>query len=372
MGWRKKLDKLPTWIKVSLAGMFFIAVIFVLGLKYHHTSPYADYDWKHCETNYEVLYPALRWDSCHFLDLAKDGYEGHQDIMAFFPLYPWLVGGVHNLFNVDVEIAAFVVSWVFCILAFIVMYFWFAFELKKRKSKIKAWQVLLMVAVFPTGFFMALAYTESLFIFLTVSAIFAFRKQKYGWCFLVAALAAMTRVPGMFLAGFFFLEMWREKDWRNVKKWAVAFAPVLGVLVYMIFSWKMVGNPLEFLESQKNWGRVSGGMGGALAGLIESFGVQPLQYLIYIFLVGGLLVISYKMLGFSWGAYMTVCIMMPIISGTLMSVNRYSLALTPMFLGMALWLEKHKLEKVGLAYVILSAMYLSYNIAMFFTGHFVG
>jgi hypothetical protein len=368
MEWRKKLNKIPVCAKIALAGVFFIGLVFVLGLKYQRTSPYAEYDGKHCETTHDALYPALRWDSCHFMNLAKNGYVDNQDIMAFFPLYPWLVSGVHKIFSVDVEIAALAVSWIFCIAAFIVMYFWFAFELKKRKSKVKAWQVLLLVAVFPTAFFMALAYTESLFIFLTVSAIFAFRKQKYFWCFLAAALAAMTRVPGMFLAGFFFLEIWREKDWRNFKKWAVAFAPALGVSVYMLFSWKIAGNPLAFLESQKNWGRVSGGMGG----IVESFGVQPLQYSIYIFLVGGLLMISHKMLGFSWSVYMAVCILVPVLSGTLMSVNRYSLALVPMFLGFALWLEKHKLDKLGLAYLLLSAMYLSYNIAMFFTGHFVG
>jgi hypothetical protein len=369
---RKTLNKLPVWIKISFAGVFFIAIVFVLGLKYHHTSPYAEYDHKHCNTSHTVLYPALRWDTCHFMDLAEDGYQNHQDIMAFFPLYSWLVAIVHTVFALDVEIAALLTSWIFCILSLIIMYFWFNFELKKRRSKVKPWQVLLLFLVFPTAFFMALAYTESLFIFLTVSAIFAFRTQKYRWCFLAAALAALTRVPGMFLAGFFFLEIWRAKDWKNLKKWAVVLAPALGVLIYMLFSWKISGSPLAFLESQQNWGRVSGGVGGAIGGIIESFGVQPLQYLIYIFLLSALLAISYKMLGFSWGAYLTVCILMPIISGTLMSVNRYSLTLVPMFLALALWLEKHKLDKLGLLYIILSVIYFSYNVAMFFTGHFVG
>jgi hypothetical protein len=109
-----------------------------------------------------------------------------------------------------------------------------------------------------------------------------------------------------------------------------------------------------------------------VGGIVESWRMQPAQSSIFLIILASMIAMSYKMLGFSWGAYMTVCLLVPILSGTLMSISRYGLTLVPMFLGFALWLEKHKLKYVGLAYIILSAMYLMWQISVSFNGYFVG
>jgi len=53
-----------------------------------------------------------RWDAIHYLQLAEDGYSAIGDdrvLLAFFPLFPWLVRGV-EFFLRDFLAAAFVVS----------------------------------------------------------------------------------------------------------------------------------------------------------------------------------------------------------------------------------------------------------------------
>lgn len=59
-----------------------------------------------------------RWDSGWFLRIAEHGYSTDPvHSPAFFPLYPWLAGGLGRLIG-DYALAGLVISLAACLLAF--------------------------------------------------------------------------------------------------------------------------------------------------------------------------------------------------------------------------------------------------------------
>ena len=66
-------------------------------------------------------------------------------------------------------------------------------------DKTLADRLLLLIAVFPGSFFFMTAYTESIFLFLSLTTILSARSRKWAWAGICGALAAITRQQGVFL-----------------------------------------------------------------------------------------------------------------------------------------------------------------------------
>src|SRR5687767_8468695 len=59
---------------------------------------------------------------------------------------------------------------------------------------------VLLVALFPTGFFLLAPYPEALFLALTVASLYLARQGRWWLAGLAGLLAALTRFQGAFLA----------------------------------------------------------------------------------------------------------------------------------------------------------------------------
>src|SRR6266516_760197 len=131
-----------------------------------------------------------RWDTDFYYSIATTGYHWnpavflHQNVV-FFPLYPllmrWggaLLGGHPLLAGTIVSLAAFAG-------AISVLYRLAAHELGEEK----AWPVILLMSTYPVAMFYSVSYTESFFLFLTVSSFYAMRRGYL----LPAAMARLSR-----------------------------------------------------------------------------------------------------------------------------------------------------------------------------------
>jgi hypothetical protein len=142
-----------------------------------------------------LLAPAARWDSVWYLAIARGGYgDGDPMKPAFYPLYPglmraggWLVGSPLT--------AGLLVSLVCCFAALVLLQRLTTLELGPEAAR----GTVLLVAFFPTAFFLSAVYSESLFLLLSVGAMLAARQGRWGWAGIAGGLAAITRNSGVLL-----------------------------------------------------------------------------------------------------------------------------------------------------------------------------
>lgn len=104
--------------------------------------------------------------------------------MAFFPLFPLLERGLAVVVG-DPFVAGLLISNVATLGMFMVLYRLVAEDFGAEH----AWRSVLYLAVFPTAFFFAVAYNESLFLFSALLSFYYMRKG-YWWLAGLAALFA--------------------------------------------------------------------------------------------------------------------------------------------------------------------------------------
>ncbi len=135
-------------------------------------------------------------DALRYLKIASIGYDVDDGSGAFFPLYPLLVRGVGVLAGGHWLLGAYVVSNVALVVGLVLLYRLTALEFSDSLAR----KAVLYLCVFPTGFFLFAPYSESLFLALSVGALYAARTRRWAPAALLGLLAALTRSPGVLIA----------------------------------------------------------------------------------------------------------------------------------------------------------------------------
>lgn len=357
----------PTWLKISVLTILYAALLLSFGSyvsqiiadnpMYVNTISY-HYD-NHALDSANLL---SHWDTPFYTRIAEHGYNDLT--VAFFPLYP-LVGGIlASLTGLDPTAALLFISLISSIALALVLYKWAQFEFKARKIKASPWLLLGLVAIFPTAFYLFIPYSESLFMLLTASALFSYRKGNYWAAALLSFLSATARPQGVLIGLYFVLDYLFARDWRAWKKLLPAAGAGIGISLYMIYLWHESGNPLVFLTAQQYWGRFSD---NPIQIFIWSFNKFFLWYL-PVLVVGLYFVYRYLDKPLFW--YSLVFILFPVASGSLQSLNRYMLACLPLFLATAIaWVKLKPTWKT--AYIFSCGALLTLNITLFLNNYWV-
>jgi hypothetical protein len=141
-----------------------------------------------------VVAPAARWDTVWYLDIANDGYGGSTDRAAFFPLYPMLVRAGGWLCGSPLA-AAVVLSLVAFLVGLAALHRLAVIEVGPEAAR---WAVVAL-ALFPGSLWFSAAYSESLFLMVSVGAVLCARRERWAWAGVLAALGAATRSAGLLL-----------------------------------------------------------------------------------------------------------------------------------------------------------------------------
>ena len=295
------------------------------------------------------------WDGGWYSAIATQGYFT-PPATSFFPLYPiliWLgthIAGGAAFWGVVISTLALLGALFFC--------YRIADELYDARV---ARATVLVLAFFPSAFFLNAVYTEALFLFLTSGAIWALRCRK---SLLLAAafayFAGATRNVGVFLLVPLAYE-WirRRREVGSAGLAALVVAPA-GLAAYMVYLWKGLGRPLYFADAQRNlWGRTvtdplktfhkawtTGVFGARYAfhphtifgnnGVEPAFKASDTFNLILFGLLVVLLVVGLTRLPLDLWTYSFVVMLAPILTPSpfwaLTSFNRYMLAPFPLFI----------------------------------------
>src|SRR5215203_155288 len=162
------------------------------------------------------------WDGEHYVTLALGGYLTPPDNVspAFFPLYPLLVRSFAELFGGPISMEALSVWGPLISLLFLPFALYFVYQIALDGwGEPVARGTVLILAFFPTTFFLNAAYTESLFLALSAGSMWAMRVRKdLLLACALAGLASATRNVGVFLVVPLAYEWLKDLDhyrWRG-------------------------------------------------------------------------------------------------------------------------------------------------------------
>jgi hypothetical protein len=173
-----------------------IAGVVQIGLP---SSAWSDYDSKHLTAPFgylanAVVAPLARWDSVWYVRIAEHWYAHVRERMAFFPLYPGLMHVLGWVTRSDL-VAGVLIS----VVSLAVALFLLERLVRMDFGEEVATTTVLLVAFCPVSFFLSAVYTESLFLALSVGAIYAARRERWLLCGALGFLAAISRNGGIAL-----------------------------------------------------------------------------------------------------------------------------------------------------------------------------
>ena len=192
-----------------------------------------------------------RWDAPHFLEIAQFGYMPPADParIVLFPLYPILIAaGAVVMAPLS---SAMLVSLVAGLAAAAGLHR----LVRLDQSRPAARAAVLAMAIFPTAFAFVAPYSESLFAALTIWSFVRAREGNWRAAGVLGALAAFTRIQGLFIIPALAIEYWLGRRRLERDAFWVAFAGV-GFLAYLAVNSLVFGDPLYFLGVQRDTFRV--------------------------------------------------------------------------------------------------------------------
>ncbi|MDO8555323.1 MAG: mannosyltransferase family protein [bacterium] len=311
-----------------------------------------------------------KWDSFWYLDVAQNGYsfqgENKLSNIAFFPLYPLLTRAISPIFNNNLILSGWFLSTFFLFLAVVYLYK-LATEFHKNINPKLA---IIFLLIFPTSFFLNAVYAESLFLFLATASFYYALKKNYFLAGIIGFFASLTRVTGILLFLPLLWEYFSNFGFRRVfnLKLASLFLVPLGTIVFSLYHYLKFGDLLLYFKVSSWWGRSFALNKDHFLLLTNSSIVNfALDSLLVIFA----LIASYfifKKLRASYGIYSLSAILLPLSTGTLMSVNRYILMIFPLYLLLASIKNRNLQQTIIFASILLLAM----NITLFSTNYWAG
>lgn len=286
-----------------------------------------------------------RWDAWHYSRIAETGYPAaDHSRAAFFPLLPVLMRVLGELAGrtdrVGMFAAGVVVANVCLVLATMALIALTRLDLGEDDARRAAWYLL----AFPTSLFLSAGYAESLFLLLTIASLYACRQGSWLTAGVLGGLAALSRPVGVVivvpLAVEAFLE-WRA-GWRRPWRPALAVAlPGLFLLGWMAYLAMRLGDPMAFLHAQDGWNREVGPPWDTVIRFFDgritlATGLHSLTDLAFTLVGLTGVVLAWRWLRPSYALYFAALMLVPLMTGSLVSMPRFVLVMFPAYLVLAI------------------------------------
>jgi hypothetical protein len=207
------------------------------------------------------------FDGIYYVSIARHGYSQYEQ--AFFPLYPLLIKFLTPLFLNNQLLTGVIISNVSFLFGLYIFYKYLKLIVPNNQQF--NYLTIIFLLIFPTSFFFGAVYTEGLFFFLLILALYFLKKEKYLFVVIFAFLASLTRLVGMFLIIPILFHFIQKSHLRqgfggrakiknflyfilNTKYLILILAPLIGLGAYCFYLWQTTGDPFFFLTSQPVFG----------------------------------------------------------------------------------------------------------------------
>lgn len=286
-------------------------------------------------------------DVIHYAVIARNGYHaGPIDLndsrsheYAFFPLFPlllWLLGHLTE----DVILWSAGLCNVFFFVALVLLY---KLTLAFGYDHSVARRTTFYLAAFPFSYFFSVPLTESLFVLLTVGSFYAAKREHWWAAGVIGLFASATRLTGVLLLPSLVVLSWQMYRTLQVRKIVGLLLIPFGLFAYMFYSWCLSGEALAFMHASQNWNRNP-----------TIFFLSPLikhlshlhtiaeAWNIYVLSTGAALLcflciyILANRREWALALYTFVSILLPLSSGVMQSVGRYTMGFFPVFIALGI------------------------------------
>jgi hypothetical protein len=321
---------------------------------------------------HNALTAGQREDALWFQRIASHGYRSNDASAAFFPLYPLTIRVVSMVPGVGVAVAAALVAQASFFGALVVLYSLTARELGVDVAR----RATVYLAVFPTAFFFLAAYSESLFLLLTLLAFWYARAGRWWSAVVPAVLVGLTRSVGVMVAAALLVEavlQWRRSRRGLLPALAAAAAPLVGLGLYATF-WAVHGDVMAPVKAQDGWQRQVTLMPLTLLHAVQAAWRYQSYWLIDLLVVGiiiGAVVGGLRLLPASYLTYAIGSLLLPLSEPfpprPLMSMPRFVSVVFPAFWVIAVAVNRRKLPEsvvVGVfagGYALLGLLFMNWQ-----------
>jgi hypothetical protein len=294
------------------------------------------------------------WDAAFYRDIADLGYGGvAREGLRFFPLLPVLARVVAVPLFGNVGLALLLLVNAAALVAGVLLYRLAVHETGDRRvGERAAW----FLALLPPAAVLVLGYAEALLLVCSIGAFLAYRKERWWAAVALGLLAGLCRPVGAALALPALLEAWpgwRQHRSATVARLAAIAAPVVGTGIYLVWVQRTYGDwqlPLRLQNDPQlrgGWANPVSTVWDSVHALVSGGSLGEGLHLPWIGLYLVLLVICFRRLPASYGAYAGALLLGALTGHTLGSFERYGLAAFPLLLALAITLHPPSLERAA-------------------------
>jgi Glycosyltransferase family 87 len=289
---------------------------------------------------YAMLGVWERFDTLWYLHIAQTGYD-RQAAIVFYPLYPALIRIVSQVLHPPLA-AALAIS---TLAAF--AFAWGLQELLRLDLPDRtAARALLLLAVWPGSFILFAGYADSLVMALSVWSVYCARTERWRLAGVLGLFAGSAKAMGVVVAAPLAWLAWR-KDRRRL--WTAAL-PLAGPAAFSLWI-RTAGYGSSTAAYAAHWHTRVAWPWSTLAASVRAFFATPPNLilrlnLIFLVLACGLMLV--RRLRMEYRLYALASLALFLTKSTdplLQSTVRYVLAVFPLFLALAMVLER---RRVGL------------------------
>ncbi|MFE9565916.1 mannosyltransferase family protein [Streptomyces sp. NPDC006487] len=331
-----------------------------------------------------VLAPFQQWDWYHYLHIARDGYfpDGagpwldHQDNReAFFPGFPLLLRAVHVIVP-NWAAAGLLISFAAGGVAVVALARIARLHLPGAETGRRA---VLFLLLSPCAVFLAVGYTEALFLALALPAWLAAQRRNWPLAATLTALATAVRVSGLFLAAAIAVHflLVARRHWRALPWLAL---PALPAALYAGYLYAHTGDWLAWKHAQERgwyrdfhapWDTWSHTWTGAF-GHTQSTGYAFMFQAELLALLAGLLLLALLLKQRRWpeATYTVLTLWALGTSYWYMSIPRATLLAWPLWITLAAWSLRN--PRIKTIYLCLAAPLGTVFALAFLTGRWAG
>jgi hypothetical protein len=321
-------------------------------------------------------------DVNHYMGISQEGYgrepfdvnSRRSQTFAFFPLLPMLLWVLRQTTSDSMLWGAALCN-LFFFFALVLLY---RLTLEFGYSDTVARRTIFYLAAFPVSYFFSAPFTESIFVFLTVASFYAAKRERWLLAGVVGMLASSARLTGVLLLPALLVLNWQM--YRSLPTNRLQIKRLLGLLLipvglfsYMFYSWRLSGDALAFLHASAAWGRKPSPF---ILGPLFTYLLHPYE------IVAGwhfnLLNASCALLCFfciyvlvrrrewAFALYTFISLLMPLSTGVLQSLERYTMGFFPVFIALAFAVRSDRQDQaIRFVFVfLLGIMTLLYTLGL--------
>ncbi len=313
-----------------------------------------------------------RFDTLWYLRIAAQGYAPHDGSTVYFPLYPMLIRFLGTLFVGNYLLAALVIS----NLAFVGVLFCMYRLTERQFGGTGARRSTLYLAIFPTAFFFLAAYTESLFLLLTLAAFLSAHEKRWWLAGSLGFLASLTRLQGVVLVVPLLYMYLRDRRFHPSRLRPDMLGPVivpLGAVLFMAYQYLVVGSaPLMSTYQTQLYAQFVWPWGNIIASVQQIVSPEGTFVDVLNLLATGafiaMTILSFRKLPMEYAIYMAITLLALMLRRTtlqpLVSMSRYVLVLFPAFMLWGHWGSNPRIQRLIVYPSVALLLYLSGQFAM--------